>query len=69
MAATVWPERRAEAFHARAERPNGGAQGLRTQEGAVSAVTGIVTFAIIVIVWALFALDKLDILSAVGRTP
>ena len=35
-------------------------------QGAVSAVTGIV---IIVIGWALFALNKLDILSAVGRTP
>jgi hypothetical protein len=32
----------------------------------VSAVTGIVT---IVIIWALFALPGLDILSAVSRTP
>jgi hypothetical protein len=35
--------------------------------GAVSAFTGIVTIAIIVIVWALFALHKLDIISAVSR--
>jgi hypothetical protein len=35
----------------------------------VSAVTGILTMVIIVIVWALFALHKLDILSAVSRTP
>jgi hypothetical protein len=35
----------------------------------VSAVTSIVTIAIIVIGWALFALHKLDILSAVSRTP
>jgi hypothetical protein len=35
----------------------------------VSAFTGIVTIAIIVIVWALFALHKLDIISAVSRTP
>jgi hypothetical protein len=37
--------------------------------GAVSAVTDIVTIAIIVIVWPLFALRRLDILSAVSRTP
>ena len=36
--------------------------------GTVSAVTGILTMAIIVIVWALFALHKLDILSAATRT-
>ena len=36
---------------------------------AVSAITGIVTIAIIVIVWAPFALHRLDILSAVSRTP
>lgn len=35
-------------------------------QGAVSAVTGI---AIVVIGWALSALHKLDILSAVSRTP
>jgi hypothetical protein len=35
----------------------------------VSAVTGILTMVISVIVWALFALHKLDILSAVSRTP
>jgi hypothetical protein len=34
--------------------------------GAVSAVTSILT---IVIVWALFALHKLDIISAMSRTP
>jgi hypothetical protein len=36
---------------------------------AVSAITGIVTIAIIVIVWAPFALHRLDILCAVSRTP
>jgi len=35
----------------------------------VSSVNGIVTIAIIVIVWALFALHKLAILSAVSSTP
>jgi hypothetical protein len=35
----------------------------------MSAITGIVTIAIIVIVWALFALHKPDILSAVSHTP
>jgi hypothetical protein len=35
----------------------------------VSAITGIVTIAIIVIIWALFALHTPDILSAVSRTP
>jgi hypothetical protein len=35
----------------------------------VSAVAGIVTIAIIVIVWPLFALRRFDITSAVGHTP
>jgi hypothetical protein len=34
-----------------------------------STVTGIGTIAMIVIVWALFALRKLDILGAVSHTP
>ncbi|TVY99982.1 hypothetical protein EAS64_38500 [Trebonia kvetii] len=38
-------------------------------QGVVSAVTGIVTIAIIVIVWTLFMLHRLDILNAVSRTP
>ena len=38
-------------------------------QGAVSVVTGMVTIAIIVIVWALFALHRLDILTAVSHTP
>ena len=37
--------------------------------GAVSSVNGVVTIAIIVIVWALFVLHKLAILSAVSSTP
>ena len=37
--------------------------------GAVLAVAGILTMVIIVIAWVLFALHKLDILSAVSRTP
>jgi hypothetical protein len=36
-------------------------------QGAVSVITGIVTIAIIVIVWALFALHRPDILGAVSR--
>jgi hypothetical protein len=38
-------------------------------QGAVSAITGTVTIAVIVIVWAPFALHRPDILSAVSRTP